>query len=108
VGCLSVALKGLTGLGSRTVCRLAPHNKLVQHQMAPARFAADRSIGSARTSLLTPPSHCKCRPMLSLADPSAARSAVPVLFGAEPASGVVRWYRPCAIQARLGLWGRHL
>ncbi|SAK63928.1 hypothetical protein AWB78_02205 [Caballeronia calidae] len=79
------ALVGLTGLGSRTVCHIATHNKLVQHQIAPARFAADRSIGSARTSLLTLPSHGIGRRLVSLAYPSAARSAVPELSGAEPA-----------------------
>ena len=86
MGCLSVALKGLTGLGSRTVCRLAPLDSLAQRQMAPARFAADGSIGSARASLLAPRSHCIGYPLVSLVDPAAARSAVPELFGAEPAS----------------------
>ena len=47
----------------------------VRHQIAPARFAADRSIGFA----------CASSPMVSLAYPTAARSAVPKLFRAEPA-----------------------
>src|SRR6185437_13632442 len=29
-------------------------------------------------------------------------------FGAEPVTQAVRCVRPCASQARLGLWGRHL
>ena len=41
------APKGLIGLGSRTVRHIAPHNSLVQRQLAPARFAADGSIGFA-------------------------------------------------------------
>src|SRR6201994_3145472 len=67
---LSVALEGLTGLGSRTVRHIAPHHKLVQHQIAPARFAADGSIGFA----------CASSSTVSLAYPTAARSAVPKLF----------------------------
>ena len=86
VGCLKSALIGPIGLGSRTVCHIAPHNKLVQHQIAPARFAADRSIGSARASLLTSSSRCTCLTSVSLAYPAAARSAVPKQFRAEPVS----------------------
>ncbi|SAK92746.1 hypothetical protein AWB80_06723 [Caballeronia pedi] len=44
------ALIGLIGLGPRTVCHIAPQNRLVQHEIAPARFAADGYIGSARAS----------------------------------------------------------
>jgi len=32
----------------------------------------------------------------------------PELFGAEPVWCVVRWDRPCASQARWGLWGHSL
>ncbi len=45
---------------------------------------------------------------VSLAYPTAARSAVPKLFHAEPARSNYWLVRPCAIQARLGLRGRHL
>jgi len=65
-------------------------NALVQHQKAPARFAADGSIGCARASSST----------VSLAYRTAARSAVPKLFRAEPARWNVSGGRPCAIQAR--------
>jgi len=76
--------------------------------MAPARFAAVGSIGSARNVLLMLPSHCVGASLVSLVDPAAARSAVPKLFGAEPIGYATRGDRPCASQARLGLWGRHL
>src|SRR5215813_9765666 len=57
VGCLKSALTILTGLGSRTHREIAPFRLLAQHLQAPARFAADGSIGSARAFSLTLPSH---------------------------------------------------
>jgi hypothetical protein len=52
--------------------------------------------------------HCTCVPLVSLAYPTAARSAVPKLFRAEPARLRLWLVRPCASQARLVLRGRHL
>ncbi len=93
------ALTSRTRLGSRTIRLIAQQSLRVQHEIAPARFAADRSIGSACASLLTLPSHCMRSPLVSLVGPAAARSAVPMLFCAEPVSLNDWLVRPCASQA---------
>ncbi|AET90954.1 hypothetical protein BYI23_B003470 [Burkholderia sp. YI23] len=79
---------GPIGLGSRTVRHIAPLNESVQQFQVPARFAAEGLIGYA---------------WVSPAYPTAARSAVPKLFCAEPVRFAHWLVRPCAIQARLGL-----
>jgi len=68
----------------------------------------DLAIGDACASLVTSLSHCVRKPMVSLECPAAARSAVPMLFRAEPARSTHSGGRPCAIQAGLGLWGHSL
>ena len=45
---------------------------------------------------------------VSLAHPTAARSAVPKLFGAEPARLNIWSGGPCAVQALICLWGHLL
>ncbi|SAL41301.1 hypothetical protein AWB70_03119 [Caballeronia cordobensis] len=90
---LKSALINPIELGSRTVRHIAPLNEPVQPFQVPARFAADGSIGYA---------------WVSPAYPTAARSAVPKLFRAEPVRFAHWLVRPCAIQARSGLWGHSL
>ena len=108
MGCLNVALIGLAGLGSRTVCLIAPLHLLVQHQIAPAqRYALP-------TGLQGTTSVCTCSEMEALVKKFGQTRLThrprsgPEPFGAEPVTQAARCVRPCASQARVGLRGRHL
>ena len=89
------------GLTHRTSCAHWFSTKWLQ--------PASRPMGqSGRRVLLSDVCHVTASIRVSLAYPTAARSAVPKLFRAEPARSNYWRGRPCAIQARLGLRGRHL
>ncbi len=100
---LKSALKHLIGLGSRTVGRPISSRALVQHEMASAqRYALPPGMQGK-------PKGGDCSEMETLVEKHAhsrltgrPRSGLE-LFGAEPVWCAVRWFRPCASQARLGV-----
>ncbi len=100
---LKSALKHLIGLGSRTVRRPKTLRTLVQHERASAqRYALPPGMQGK-------PTCGKCSEMETAAKKHARTRLTgrprsgPELFGAEPVRCVVRWFRPCASQARLGV-----